>query len=1451
MPRIALLVATTEYVDPGLRLLRSPSDDARRLGALLDNKEIGYFDRVLVLVNESKAAVEEKIEELFQDCAKADTVLLYFSCHGIRDRHGRLFFGTVRTHRDRPESTAISARFVEEQMRRCRAGSKVLLLDCCYGGAFTQGMEPFAEDGGQLTAQVAGRGTYVMAASDALEFAYEGDQMQHKHGSFQSVFTEAVIEGLETGQADADNDGVVTAHELFQYIETHVRARGAPQTPTEFTSSVQGNIPIAKAALWHSGPGSESDPFLLDGLPLGDLLPALQPTEDRGLCAPRWPRNGTIQIPIGQMYDPQNGLQETLTLDLSGGAAHIGVVGGTWSGKTSTLSTIACSLALTHTPQELQIFGLHGEPDGLSRLRGLPHVGAVADYANAGHVQELIDGISAALSRREALCGALRIRSPRLFRARRTRGDIPQEKYGEIFLFIDSWPEFFKRYPEYARQMQRVAQFGAYFGIHLVVSADRWSDYPEEFALHLSTWIELSLANPQESRIDTGTAGAIPPGSPGIALTRGGRLARIALAAQSAPDNTARHVDATENEALALNELVEGISGAWLGPKAEPLDHSTGATGRPPRLLELLDVPDVRTFDPAALWARPRATAQDLTAPLGVSLTGETVLLDLKESRLGGTGPHGLLVGAEDSGKSELLRSLCLGLAMTHSSERLNFVLVDFSGGATFSGLGILPHVSAVVTNLADELVLVDRMRDAITGELLRRQELLRHAGNYARASDYEKARAAGAPLDPLPSLLVVVDGFGELASARPDSREMLLSICRLGRSLGIHLLLAAQRVDEEQLRGIDTHLTYRIALRAATLEDSRQVLGVSDAYTLPAQPGAGYLKTGAETMTRFRGPYASGAVAGAVNDALADTDLDVAARRMVGLGLPAHQVWLPPLDSPPSLDSLLAGVTPLPNRGLYPPDRPAVRAQLVAPIGVIDKPLEQRRDVLWQDFGGSDGHMLITGRPQSGKSTLLRTLMASLALLYTPQEIQFYGLDFGGGGMAALAGLPHMGGIASRFQPDLVRRVVSEVRDVLNEREEFFRSEGVDSIDTFRRRRAEGDARAAAHPWGDVFLIIDGWASFCAEYDALVPEVHELASRGLSYGVHLVLTASGPVEVRTALAGQLGNRLELRLGDPADSAFDPKAAADVPERMPGRGLTPERLHFYAAVPRIDGIEGATGLAAATSALCTAVDKTWTGPRAPDVRLLPAVLPASELPRGDGDPMPGVAFAVEERRHQPVHVDFAAEPFFLVYGDGESGKTSLLRLLAHQLAARYTPDQARLVVVDYRRSLLGSLPETHLMKYVPSAGTAAEIASSLKDVMQKRQPHSEVTPEQLPNGSWWSGPNVYVLVDDYDLVAVAGDNPLAPLLDLLPTARDTGFRFIVASRSGGAGRRQFEAMAQRMTELGAQGIVLSGDAAEGRLLGNVKPRPLPPGRGTFVSRKGGTRLVQLGWLPEA
>ncbi|KJY41610.1 secretion protein EccC [Streptomyces sp. NRRL B-1568] len=904
---------------------------------------------------------------------------------------------------------------------------------------------------------------------------------------------------------------------------------------------------------------------------------------------------------------------------------------------------------------------------------------------------------------------------------------------------------------------------------------------------------------------------------------------------------------------------------------------------------DLLGLGDAGSVDVSSTW-RPRSAAERLRVPIGVGVDGMPVMLDIKEAAQDGMGPHGLCVGATGSGKSELLRTLVLGLAVTHSSENLNFVLADFKGGATFAGMSGLPHVAAVITNLSDDLTLVDRMRDSITGELQRRQELLKSAGNYANMHDYEKARLAGAPLEPLASLVLVIDEFSELLTAKPDFIDMFIQIGRIGRSLGVHLLLASQRLEEGRLRGLETYLSYRIGLRTFSAAESRTALGVPDAYHLPTVPGSGYLKFGTDEMTRFKAAYVSGAYRarttaglgsaslpierrpvlftaepvpvtytapdpGAAasssgsgeDEALTETVLDVIVRRVEGQGPPAHQVWLPPLDTAPSLDQLLPPLSVVPGRGLTAPEYPKL-GQLVVPLGLIDKPFEQRRDVLYRDFSGAAGHMLVVGGPQSGKSTLMRTLMSSFALTHTPAEVQFYGLDFGGGGMSAVAGLPHVGGVASRLDPERVRRTVAEVAGILAHREEHFRVNGIDSIATYRRRRAAGEF--SDQSWGDVFLVIDGWASFKQEYETLEGVVADVAGRGLGYGIHVVITASRNMEVRAALKDQLLNRLELRLGDTMDSEFDRKVAANVPAGVPGRGQLPEKLHFMGGQPRIDSACDAESMTDASAEMISAVGEAWSGPHAPRVRLLPRRVHADELPKGFEFPERGVAIGIDETNLAPVFVDFETDPFFLVFGESESGKTALLRLIAKQITERYGPDEAKIVVGDYRRTLLDVVPDSHLLEYAPIASALTVHANALNGLMERRAPQPGITPQQLRERSWWTGPQFFVIVDDYELVAASGGNPLSVLTGNLPFARDVGIRFIIARNSAGASRSMFESFMQRIKELGAQGVVLSGDPGEGDILGGVRPRPMPAGRGYFVSRKRGTPLVQVGWMAE-
>ncbi|MEU2158537.1 type VII secretion protein EccCa [Streptomyces sp. NPDC019396] len=934
-----------------------------------------------------------------------------------------------------------------------------------------------------------------------------------------------------------------------------------------------------------------------------------------------------------------------------------------------------------------------------------------------------------------------------------------------------------------------------------------------------------------------------------------------------------------------------------LARQLAPLRMASGGDDDEPLLAnldftDLLNLGDAASVDVSRTW-RPRAQAERLRVPIGVGEDGTPVMLDLKEAAQEGMGPHGLCVGATGSGKSELLRTLVLGLAVTHSSETLNFVLADFKGGATFAGMSQMPHVAAVITNLADDLTLVDRMGDSIRGELNRRQELLRDAGNYANIHDYEKARAAGAPLRPIPSLVLVIDEFSELLTAKPDFIEMFVQIGRIGRSLGVHLLLASQRLEEGRLRGLETYLSYRVGLRTFSAAESRAAIGVPDAYHLPNVPGSGYLKFGTDEMVRFKAAYVSGvyhangsqaAVPGgplpvdrqpvqftalpvpvrylapsvrasvpeartADDDALADSVLDVIVRRLEGRGVEAHQVWLPPLDNPPTLDELLPGLTAVQGRGLTQPGFDGA-GQLVVPLGVVDKPYEQRRDTLYRDFSGAAGHMQIVGGPQSGKSTLLRSLITGFALTHTPHEVQFYGLDFGGGGLSSVAGLPHVGGVASRLDPEKVRRTVAEVYGIMTRREEYFRSAGIDSISTYRRLRARGDISVTDQPWGDVFLIIDGWGNFRTDYEGMEPAVVDIAARGLGFGIHVVLTASRSMEVRANLKDHLMNRLELRLGDTMDSELDRKAAVNVPTGVPGRGLTQEKLHFMAAVPRIDGINSDSDLSEATAAMAQEVARHWTAPGAPQVRLLPRELPAGNLPAGYAEPNRGIAFAIDENNLEPVFVNFERDPFFLVFGDSESGKSNLLRLLIKQLTERYDANDCKFFVIDNRRALMDVTPASHLAEYVPMSNNMDHHVDALHELMQRRTPSADVTSQQLRDRSWWSGPTVYVVVDDYDLVSTSSGNPLSKLTEQLPFSRDVGVRFIIARSAAGASRATYESFMQRMMELGAQGVLLSGDPQEGDVLGGVRMRPMPAGRGIFVSRQRGNPLVQTGLMPE-
>ncbi|ARQ69499.1 type VII secretion protein EccCa [Streptomyces marincola] len=947
---------------------------------------------------------------------------------------------------------------------------------------------------------------------------------------------------------------------------------------------------------------------------------------------------------------------------------------------------------------------------------------------------------------------------------------------------------------------------------------------------------------------------------------------------------TADGLSAAQAEALAMQLARFRTDAATTQADAEDLTTAVNT------LPALLNIPDPGRLDLDALW-RARPIRDRLAVPIGVSADGGLLELDIKESALNGMGPHGLLVGATGSGKSELLRTLVLGMATMHGPDQLNFVLVDFKGGATFAGMAELPHVAAVITNLEDDLTLVDRMREALSGEMNRRQEVLRDAGNLVSVRDYERARQRGAALAPLPSLFIVVDEFSELLAQKPDFADLFVQIGRLGRSLGLHLLLASQRLDEGRLRGLEAHLSYRVGLRTFSESESRTAIGVTDAHHLPSAPGHGYLKTDTATLKRFRAAYVSGpyrvngedggalALGGGVNvrpfpagyvpvpaeqvapepeparepdefddnESLGSTVLGVMVEQMTGQGPQAHQVWLPPLDRPEPLDALLGDLSVRPGRGYgCAPDGPP----LTAVVGIVDRPFHQRRDPMTVDLAGAGGHAAIVGGPHAGKSTALRSLIASLALRHTPAEVQFYCLDFSGT-LFGMAQLPHIGGVAGRLDSESVNRTVAEVLSVLESRETRFRELGVTSMADYRAARAAGRTGYAAREGepvgedahGDIFLVVDGWAVLRQTYPELEQTLMAVAGRMLTYGIHLVITGNRWLDMRMGLRDLIGTKIELKLGDALDSEVDRKAQRTIPGGRPGRGITDpnEKLHFLTAVPRVDGVPSADGLAEGIADLVRRVDSAWEGPRAPGVRLLPTAFPVTAAAPG---PRPGITVATEGNRLEPVVFRPGEEAGLIVLGDSESGKTSLLRSVARQVITAYTPEQAQLIVLDHRMTMLREFDGPHLLGYSTTHERSMEVVGGLAEGLKKRLPGTDVTPEQLRDRSWWTGPEIYLLVDDYDLVATSRGNALKYLLDFLPQARGIGLHIYLTRQAAGASRAVAEPVVGRLKELNTPAVLLSIPKDEMPIWG-LKAVKRRKGRGLMLHRRLGTVPVQV------
>jgi S-DNA-T family DNA segregation ATPase FtsK/SpoIIIE len=404
----------------------------------------------------------------------------------------------------------------------------------------------------------------------------------------------------------------------------------------------------------------------------------------------------------------------------------------------------------------------------------------------------------------------------------------------------------------------------------------------------------------------------------------------------------------------------------------------------------------------------------------------------------------------------------------------------------------------------------------------------------------------------------------------------------------------------------------------------------------------------------------------------------------------------------------------------------------------------------------------------------------------------------------------------------------------MLAAREHVFRTHDIDSVAQLRARHAEGRVPELAA--ADVVVLVDGYGQLRADFPELEDAFVAVMQRAATFGIHLVLGLTRWSDLRMAHQSLVGTRVELRLNDPSESSIDRKLSATISPDTPGRVLLDDKRFAHVALPVLDVVpdeevgEELERLAARTAA-------SWSGPAAAPIRLLPGVVRPDDLPDRFDEPDAVPIGLRQDTMDAALWELLGDDQHLLVLGDARSGKSTLLRTIAAGLQDRFTSDEVTIAVVDVRGHVPAVVGDDYLAAHARTAQHARGLATSIAAELEKRPARDAATRA--------TEPRIVLLVDDHDVIAAGGADPLEPLLPYLPSARDLKLHLVVARPVAGAGRALYTRSLQVTRDTGGSTLVLSGERSEGPLVGRVHAERFPPGRGRFVRRGANPFIVQV------
>jgi len=598
--------------------------------------------------------------------------------------------------------------------------------------------------------------------------------------------------------------------------------------------------------------------------------------------------------------------------------------------------------------------------------------------------------------------------------------------------------------------------------------------------------------------------------------------------------------------------------------------------------LGLYEVGNVEALNIKKRWAE-NAVYRSIQAPIGIKSGGEVFSLNIHEDF---HGPHGLAAGMTGSGKSELLQTLILSLAINYHPNDISFVLIDFKGGGMANLFDGMPHLAGKITNLSGSTL--RRSLISIDAEKIRRQSVFKEAGVNS-IDQYHKLYKKGG-IRPLPHLLIIVDEFAQLKSQQPDFMQKLIDVAQIGRSLGIHLLLATQKpagVVNDQIWG---NSRFRLCLKVLERQDSQEMIKKPDAAFIKL-PGRCYVQVGYDEVYEYIQSGYSGAAyipsdkyQNDEDDILMSVNSFGMAQRVAKLKTSAAQDDSTQLEAIVKYFSHMAKVENInPNLLWLDPLKDTIFLEeiddkmrynfngqfwwnqscvLSACVGYADFPETHQQKPLELNF--AQGSAAIYGISSSGKTTFLQTALLSLALRNAPGNLNFYIFDFGSRALSCFGKMPHTKALHFSDDSEKIQKTMIELSQIMNDRQKLFGTMGVVSFESFN---AVSYSKIPA-----IIIVIDNYSAVTENYSSIMTDkLIKLVREGAAYGMYLLITGSSKSAIYYKMSDLIVNNFALKQTEIYAFREILKTSVQVmPEEIPGRGLVvidKKPIEFQTAIP--------------------------------------------------------------------------------------------------------------------------------------------------------------------------------------------------------------------------------------------------------------------------------------------